>query len=133
MSDEIKRSKSKWLTFALGAAVGIAVTLVFMLIFAAVIYFFGLDRAYSVPLATICLAFGSLSAAYFVSKRTGQRGYLVGLIVGLISFAAVTVISLIVNRTGITVNTAFHFIIILLASAIGGIAGVNRGKNKKYI
>ncbi|MBO4734662.1 MAG: TIGR04086 family membrane protein [Clostridia bacterium] len=134
MSEDLfKEKKSKLGTILIGAALGVAVTLLSLLIFAAVIYFLGLDRAYSAPFATLALAFGSFTAAYSVSKRIGHKGYLTGTLVGLVSFGLVTVISLTVNKSGLTLNTLFHFIIIVLASAIGGISGVNRGKSKKFI
>lgn len=127
------RCGGKFKTIIAGVLIGIASTLISMLIFAAAVYFLGLDRAFSVPLATVSISVGSFFAAYFIAKRTGHRGYLIGILVGLISFAAVTIISLITNNNGLSANTVFHLIIILLASAIGGIAGVNKGKNKKII
>ena len=132
-SDFLKGKTGLFKTIIIGVAIGIATVLVSMFIFAAIIYFFGIDRAFTVPLSTLSLGLGSFAAAFFVSKKIGNKGYLTGTAVGLITFAAVTVISLIVNRTGLTVNTLFHFIIIVLASAIGGIIGVNKGKGKKLI
>ena len=119
--------------FLTSAAVGIVVTIISMCAFAAVILFAGLDRGYSVPFATVSLSLGSFTAAYLISRKSEKKGYLTGTFVGIVSFAAVTVISFIVSKNGLTVNTLFHFIIIVLASAIGGILGVNKGKNKKYI
>lgn len=134
MSEDISNAgKGRLRLFLSGTVIGIAVTLFFMLIFAAVIYFLNLDREYSVPLSTLSLALGSFAAAYFVSRKIGNRGYLFGTLVGLVAFAAVTIISLILTKNGLTLNTLFHFIIIVLASAIGGILGVNKGKDKKYI
>ena len=134
MSNDLSKPRTgKLVTYLIGALIGIAVTFGFLLLFAAVIILFGLDRAYSVPFATVSLALGSLAASYYVSKKSERKGYLIGTIIGLISFAVVTVISLIVNKSGLTLNSLFHLIIILLASAIGGVLGVNKGKNKRYI
>lgn len=129
----INGGSNKLKTAAIGSVIGVIVTFMFLLLFAAGIYLFNLDRAYSLPLATVSLAFGSFAAAYYVSRKSERKGYLIGILVGLISFALVTTVSLIVNKNGLTVNTLFHFIIIVLASAIGGIVGVNKGKSKKYI
>ena len=131
MSTEFFKPKSGVLKAALfGTLIGTATVLAAMLLFAALIYFLNLDRAYAAPLATLSLGLGSFTAALFVSKKTGQKGYLTGIIVGLITFAIVTAISIIVSNAGITINTLFHFIIILLASAIGGILGVNSGQGR---
>lgn len=133
MSNLSSKSSGSATTYIKGALIGVAVTLIFMCLFAAIILFCNIDRGYSVPFATVSLALGSFTAAYIVSKESERRGYLIGTLVGLVSFAVVTIISLIINRNGLTMNTLFHFIIIVLASAIGGILGVNKGKSKKYI
>lgn len=134
MSDDFFKGHSTKPAYILtGVLIGLAVIVISMLVFAAAIYFLNLDRTYSVPLSTVSLALGSLLAAYSVARKSESKGYLIGTIVGLISFALVTVISLIINKTGLTINTLFHFIIIVLSSAIGGIIGVNKGKNKKLI
>lgn len=132
-NDTLKKRPSGVVLYLTGALIGVLSTLVFMCISAAAILFLELDRGYSVPLATISISLGSFLAAYFVSLKSEQKGYLIGTLIGVISFAAVTVISVIISKNGLTVNTLFRFIIIVLASAIGGILGVNKGKNKKYI
>ena len=134
----MSNKSSKWLSggaaiYIKGAIIGVAVTLLFMCLFAAILLFSGIDRGYSVPFATVSLALGSFAAAYIVSRKSERRGYLIGTLIGLVTFAIVTVISLIINKNGLTMNTLFHFIIIVLASAIGGILGVNKGKSRKYI
>ncbi len=132
-SNTSKTSPTGLVLYLTGALIGIAVTLLFMCVFAAVILLLGLDRGYTVPFSTVSLSLGSFAAAFYVSSKSQHKGYLIGTLVGLISFAAVTVISLIISNSGLSINTLFHFIIIVLASAIGGILGVNKGKNKKYI
>lgn len=134
MSDNLtKYNSGKLHAVIAGVIVGTVTTLALMLISAAAIYLFNLDRAYSIPLSTLSLALGGFAAAYYVARKSERKGYLVGALTGLISFALVTIISLIVTKSGLTVNTLFHFIIITLASVIGGIMGVNKGKNKKLI
>ena len=132
-NDTSKKRMSGVVLYLTGALIGILATLVFLCASAAVILFFELDRGYSIPLATVSISLGSFFAAYFVSFKSEQKGYLIGTLIGIVSFASVTAISLIVSKNGLTVNTLFRLIIIVLASAIGGILGVNKGKNKKYI
>ena len=38
-----------------------------------------------------------------------------------------------INRGGLTQNTLFRFVILMLSSVIGGILGVNRKSQHKYI
>jgi putative membrane protein (TIGR04086 family) len=74
------------------------------------------------------------SAAFFTARKVGNKGYLIGIIVGLVSFAAVLLVSLLVSKQSIGVNTLFHLVIILISSMIGGILGINSlVKSKKYI
>lgn len=126
-------NQNKAVTYLIGAVIGVAVTLALIMASAALVLFFNLDREFCAPLGTVSLALGSFAAAYYVSKKSERKGYIIGTVIGLVSFGAVTVISLIVNKGGMSVNTLFHFIIIVLASAIGGILGVNKGKTKRYI
>ncbi len=126
-------TKSKSGIYIKSAIIGVVATLIFMLIFSAALLFLNLDRAYATPFATISLAIGSLVASYYAAKEIGDRGYLIGIIVGGVVFLIITILSIIIGRSGLTANTAFHFVIILLASVVGGILGVNKDKNKKYI
>lgn len=116
-----------------GTVIGLLVSFVFMLIFAGIMLALDTDRAYAAPFATVSIALGCFAAAYYVAKRKGNRGYLIGLIVGGAVFAVITVISLAVCKDGVTLNTLFHFVIVMLSSVAGGIAGVNKNRDKKYI
>lgn len=128
-----KTYNGKVVLYLKGTVLGVLITLAAMCIFAAIMLFADLDREYSVPFATVSLALGSFAAAYSVSRKSERKGYVTGTVIGIITFVVVTVISVIVNKSGLSINTLFHFVIIVLASAIGGIIGVNKGKNKKYI
>ena len=111
----------------------IFVTLVAIFVFAAVMLFCELPAEYSTIFATASVALGSFLAAFYAAKKLSKRGFAVGLIVGGITFIIVTLISIFTDKGSFTSNTLFHLIIIMLASLIGGIMGVNKGLNKKYI
>lgn len=123
---------NKIIAFFLGGIVGIIITLIIMFIFSAVIIFLNIDRAYAVPFATISIGIGSFFAGKITGRKLCNKGYLVGLVIGLITFLTITLLSLILGNS-LSINTIFHFVIILLSSIIGGITGVNYKKNKKYI
>ena len=109
------------------------VTSISIAIFALIIYFTESGFEYAPIFATISIAIGSFLAAYYTAKKINNKGFLVGLFVGIITFILITVISLIIDQGTVTINTLFHFIIILLSSMIGGIIGVNKSQNKKFI
>ena len=104
-----------------------------MLLFSAVLLFLNLSRAYAQPFATVSIALGCFCAAYYTAKKIGDRGYIIGFVIGIAVFLLITVLSIMIKRTGLNLNTLFHFIIITLSSLVGGIVGVNRDKSKKYI
>lgn len=127
-----KDTVNKKSAYLLGAILGVLSTLVAMLGFSAVILFFNVDRAYATPFATISLSLGSFVASNITAKKIGDKGYIVGLIIGLTVFVLITVLSLIMGG-GFSLNTLFHFIIVTLSSLVGGITGVNGKSRKKYI
>ena len=127
------KDKKGYLNYILGFAIGVFITAVFITLFAIIMYLSGAAFKYAPVFATVSVAIGSLSAAFFTAKRQGSHGLIVGALIGGITFILITLISLIINRGGVTLNTLFHFIIIMLSSLIGGVIGVNKGKSHKYI
>jgi len=124
--DLIKTDKSKKIMIIVkGVIVGVIAALTMMLIFAGIMLIFEIDRNFSTPFATVSVALGSFSAAFYCARKVGKKGYLIGLITGIITFCIITFISFIVSDKGFTYNTLFHFIIIILASLMGGILGIN--------
>ena len=127
------KDKKGYLIYILGFVIGIVVTAVFITLFAVIMYLSGSAFKYAPVFATVSVAIGSLTAAFFTAKKRGSHGLIIGAVIGGITFILITLISLIINRGGVSVNTLFHFIIIMLSSLIGGVIGVNKGKSHKYI
>lgn len=134
MSDEFikKDNTNKKSAYIWGGILGILLTFVSMLVFSIVLLFLNIDRAYATPFATISIAIGSFIASRYTSKKIGDKGYLIGIIIGTVVFIVITLLSLIIGNS-LSLNTLFHFIIIILASTVGGITGVNQNNHKKYI
>ena len=129
----LKPSKeSKKSAYILGGIIGFLTSVLFMIIFAMILLFFDIDRQYAKPFATISVAVGSYLASRISAKKIGDRGYITGLIIGGAVFLLITILSMIFGN-GLTANTIFHFIIIMLSSLVGGISGVNYKKTKKFI
>ena len=116
--------KAALLFFAVSAAA--------VILFALVMYIFSSGFKYSALFATLS-ALGACGAAFYISGKSGSRGWLIGAAVGGIVFCLLTLVSLTVNRGGLTQNTLFRLVIIMLSSVIGGILGVNRKSQHKYI
>lgn len=126
-----KDSVNKKKAYLIGAVVGVLVTFIMMLVFASILVLLDIDRAYATPFATISIAFGSFIASRIAARKIGDKGYFTGLIIGAVVFIVITAISLFLGNS-LSLNTLFHFIIIMLSSLAGGISGVNK-KTKKLI
>ncbi len=135
MSGDIlkKDGVNKKKAYIIGALLGVGAILITMLIFSFVLLLAGLDRSYATPFATVSLAVGCFIAARYTAKKIGEKGYATGMIIGGAVFILITLLSLIIGKNGLSLNTLFHFIIIMLAALVGGITGVNTDKHKKYI
>lgn len=124
--------ENKWILIIKNAVILVLSSVFFMALFAALMYFFELDKNYSPIFATVSVALSCFITAYYTSGKIKQKGFIIGLIIGLSVSIIVTIISLIIDKGNVTSNTLFHFIIFLLSSLIGGVLGVNK-KGKKYI
>ena len=129
-NDNITRNLKNYI---IGTIIGTVSTILFMLLCAFIIVFAGLDRAISEPLATLCVAIGTVVAAFYSSFKIGNKGLVTGFIIAIIFFMVITAVSLLIDGSGFSLNSVFHLVIILLSGLIGGVLGVNRKTNKKYI
>lgn len=113
----------------------LAIVLSFLLfaVFAVVFYFFDLNRAFIPFVSTLSVALGCFLSCFFAAYKIGEKGYLIGLIIGGGCFFVITVISFALNKSGFTLNTLFHFLIVILSAIVGGILGVNKAGNNRYI
>ena len=129
--DLFSREKPKAISYAIAVFVGVVVSFLFMLLFAIIIASADLTDGFIAPATSLASALGGLSAGFTASKILKSGGIINGLITGGILFAIVIIVSLFLDRGGLTANTLFNFLIIMISALIGGVLGI--GKNKKYI
>ncbi len=133
MSNDYKNNAdNKKSAYIIGALIGILTTILTMFVFSALLLFFSVDRAYAAAFATISIALGAFVASFFTAKKLREKGYRTGIIIGAVVFVLITIVSFLLGNT-FSLNTLFHFIIIIISSLVGGIMGVNANKTKKYI
>lgn len=130
--DLLAREKPKVIIYAISVVAGAAVTFIFMLIFAALIAGADLPDGFIAPAASLASAFGGFVSGFTSSKILKSGGLLNGAVTGGVIFAIVLIISLFADRGGLTFNTLFNFLIIMLSALIGGILGIG-GKKKNFI
>lgn len=116
-----------------GILTGISVSAAMILLFALGMYILGGGYKYSAVFATVSIAFGCFVSAFYIARKKETKGLLTGIAVGSAFFTVITLTALIINHGGLTVNTLFRLVIILLASVTGGIIGINRKSGHKYI
>lgn len=129
----LKNSSVNFTLIITTALLEMVVTGVVMLLFSAIMYFGDISFEYASLFATLSVAVGLFIASYYAAYKRRDKGMLTGFICGIVTFMFIMVLSLIIDDGGITYNTLFHLIIFLLSSLIGGVLGVNKAVNKKYI
>ncbi len=102
-------------------------------IFAVALYFLEDGYELSPLLATLSLSLGGFAASLYLGNFRGEKGILLGGAVALVIFIVTALITLLVNRGAVSIHLLLRFVIILLASLIGAIIGVNKKINKKFI
>lgn len=128
-----KDKNNKYKKYLIAFLILVVLTFGFIFLFALAMYLLEGGQKFSPLFATVSLALGTLFASMYLARKSGKKGLLTGAVVGIIVFALIVLISLIANKTQISINTLFRFIIIMLSSLIGGVIGVNKGNNQKYI
>lgn len=128
----MKLDRKKLTLYITVAVLQIISILISVSIFSIIINVAEIDYKYSPVFGSISAGLSALVGALYLAKRKGNKGYLTGLALGGITFLFITLIGMIINDGGITVNTVFHLVIILLSGITGGIIGVNKN-SKKYI
>ena len=108
-------------------------TVVAMFVFASALYFLEGGYQFSPLFATISLGIGCFLASLYAAGKIGKNGLLIGAIIGGATFIIVTLAGLMGSKEIFTLNTLFRLIILMLLSFIGGVIGVNKGQNQKYI
>ena len=104
-----------------------------ILLFAILVYFLNLPMVYMPLFSNISLGLATFFAAYFIAYKQKSKGFLTGLILALVTFALVSIISLIIDEGSVSLNSLLKFVILALSGVIGGIMGVNKTSKQKYI
>ena len=107
-------------------------TAISVVIFALILFFTESGSEYTPIFGTVSVAIGILITSFITAKKLAKKGFMVGLVTAGVVFMLTTLISLIIDDGGFTLNTIFHLIIYLLSGLIGGILGVNKSSNNKF-
>ncbi len=124
---------SKTTIYAVGTAIALGVSVLMLLLFALIMTFVNIQKAYAFPLASVALGVGSFMGARYAAKKQKEKGYLCGLIIGFFLFLISTIVAMIVNGLPFTALTPLRAVINILMGMIGGITGINSSGSRSLV
>ena len=134
MREEIKYNYvEKLVIYSLSVLIGCLVVILSMFLGASVCLAIDLSDNYSTLAAGICLGVGALCSGFLSGKKIKSGGIVNGVSCGLIMYLLVFVFSLFISDNGFSAVSLSHALIALIASAIGGVLGVNVSLKRKII
>ena len=115
----------------IGAGIGILASVCVLLLLSLVMTARDIPHAFVGPMAVTAMAAGSLLAGYLSSTLLGEKGLLAGAAAGGMIFLAAALSGLAAGSFCLGFQMALRLVTILLAAAVGGVAGVNTKKKRK--
>ena len=109
----------------IGCAAGAVATFLILLVFALVLTMKDMPSGAMTIMSSTAAGIGALVAGFCASKLYGKNGLFIGGISGLVLFAMVLLISMIISSSGFSVYSLFKLLIMVVFAAIGGVMGVN--------
>lgn len=128
-----KGNTSFYINILIGAAIGIGITFLMLLIIAAIMVLLNIGSNYSSVLSSIAVALGGFIGSYFAARKNGSKGLINGAAVAVVMYIIISVVALFVNQGGLTLMSLIRGVILLLASCIGGITAVNKQQKRKIV
>ncbi len=101
--------------------------------FAVAMYFLEGGYEFSPLFGTLALSVGCLISALYLGNKLGEKGIIIGAAIGVATFVPITLISLLVNHSSVSIHLLLRLVIMILASLIGAIIGVNRKSSEKLV
>lgn len=118
---------------AVGVCVSVAVCMVLMIVFAAVLSKSNFSETTVLVMSMIAQGVGALCGGFAGARLFGQSGMIIGAASGAVVFLLFTAAALIFGSGGMTIVTVIKLVLMLLCSVLGGICGVNLRKKTKVI
>lgn len=116
----------------IGLLSGVTTCFVFLCIFAFIVSSRDIPQAMISTLALVAGGLGGFISGFVASKLVRTRGLLVGLICGVVLFLIVLLASVATLKTSFGPIIFVKMTVIVIASAIGGVLGVNsRSKRRR--
>lgn len=129
----LKSTRPVYLVCAVNYLLSLVVSFAFILLFAFIISVADLSKSSAYPLSSVSLLLGAFCGGYHFSKNIAKNGILCGLSVGALLYFTFFVAGIIINGFVFSSLWFIRLLIVMLASTIGGIIGVNRTGTKRLV
>lgn len=116
-----------------GLILGAVVTFLMLMLLALILSVKDFPPAAAVAMSSAAAGIGAFFAGFTAARIVGRKGLLLGLACGALLYVIITLISLAVSPGGFTALSLIKLVIVLLASVIGGVLGVNTRKVRKIV
>lgn len=119
--------------FLFGSVISLLVSMIFIFLCAGLLTVGNFAHSIAFPLSSLALGIGGFFGSRYVAKKIREKGYLCGLIIGIVLFSVNTVISMALGGFAFTWMSVIRLVIILLMSMLGGILGINSASTKSLV
>ena len=121
-----------WQSVAVGTGVGVAATLIFMLVSAFLMVSVDLAEGASAVMASVSISIGALIGGFVAAKYNKHGGLFCGLFSGAGMFLFFAALALIMG-SAIGFNLLVRLVLCAFFGAVGGILGINLQRKRKYV
>lgn len=132
-SYSVSSQLSKPTIFAIGFGIAVLVVAVAIMLFSLFMTLIDIPKDYAFPLSSVALGIGSFVGSRIVAKKLMERGYLCGIIIGLLLFVIFTIVAIIVSGAQFTALTPLRLVISVLMGMLGGISGINTKSTRSLV
>lgn len=127
-----KPSVTKWLKpIIIGVAAFLTLLTVFLMILSFLLMNQDLSDTMLYAITCVGLALAAFCSGYVAARISKERGLAMGGILGFVAFVVMSLVSVILTKTGFGTAGFIKFLLCLLPAAFGGFLGVNRKKRRK--
>ena len=112
----------------IGTASGVVSCIVLLFSFASVMVLRDIPQTIVAVFSVVAVALGSLIGAFVAAKMMKQNGMLIGICCGLILYGIIILANLSIGSVSMGMPALLKLALIAIASAIGGVMGVNSKK-----
>lgn len=116
-----------------GCILGLIISFVILVLLAVLLSVQDIPASAAPPLATTAAGVGAFFAGFTAAKLYHKQGMMIGGLTGFVLFILLFITSLVVASGSLTFLSFIKLLLMLLASAIGGVLALNVGGKRKII